>query len=256
MSRLEEEGEAKISSFEWGILPLMQEEEILGLEIPMHDPHGVAAVDDGDDLPAQGGSGSLGIMSLGNYPIEELAALAQFHDEVDGVAVLEGPSQFDDVPVAGEVVHDLDLAADVVDVVAVEELAGGDGLAGQLLMGLLVGHKVGHPELTPPQLPAEAVEGPHVRHGTVKDPPKRLLRLLLHLHGFIMIWIWIWVRVRVMRIISTIISSCSSGCWWCGVGEGLCRWILLSTAPGSGGVVGGEAVAVSHSIRSQKFNPI
>lgn len=186
----------------------MQEEEIFGLEIPMHDPQGVAAVDDGDNLPAQGGSGSLGIMSLGDDPIEELAALAQFHDEIDGVAVLEGASQLDDVPVAGEVVHDLDLAADVVHVVVVEELAGGDGLAGQLLMGLLVGHKVGHPELTTAQLPAKAVEGPDVRHGTVKDAAKRLLLLLVL--GF-MTWIWIWVRVRVMMIMSKIISSCSSG---------------------------------------------
>lgn len=135
----------------------MQEEEILGLEIPMHDPHGVAAVDDGDYLPAQGGSGSLRIMPLGDDPIEKLAALAQFHDEIDGVAVLEGASQLDDVPVAGEVVHDLDLATDVVHVVAVEEFAGGDGLAGQLLMGLLVGNKVGNPELTAAQLTAEAV---------------------------------------------------------------------------------------------------
>ncbi|BAS95569.1 Os05g0585601, partial [Oryza sativa Japonica Group] len=173
---LEEDGEAKIGGFERGVLALVEEEEVLGLEVPVHDPHGVAAVDDGDDLPAEGGGGALGVVAPGDDAVEELAALAELHDEVDGVAVLVGAAQLDDVAVAGEVVHDVDLAADVVEVVGAGELAGGDGLAGVASAGGLVGGEVGHPELPPPQLPPEGVGRTDVLHGPPQHPPHPILR--------------------------------------------------------------------------------
>lgn len=43
---LEEDGESEIRGLERRVLPLVKEEEVFGLEVPMHDPHGVAAVDD------------------------------------------------------------------------------------------------------------------------------------------------------------------------------------------------------------------
>ena len=95
----------------------------------MHDPHGVAAVHDGDDLPAERGGGALGVVPPGDDAVEELPALAELHDEVDGVAVLVGAPELDDAAVAREVVHDLHLPADVVHVVPVREFACGDGLA-------------------------------------------------------------------------------------------------------------------------------
>lgn len=174
MAWLEEYREAKIGSFERGIRLLLiimmmivviiflQEEEILGLEISMEDSHGVTAVDDGDDLPAEGGGGPFGVMSLGDDAIEELPSLAELHDEVDRMAVLKGPFELDDVLVSGEVMHDLHLTADIFEVVTVEEVAGGDGLAGQPLLGVLVGHKVGHAELATPELTPEAVQRPDV----------------------------------------------------------------------------------------------
>lgn len=41
---------------------------------------------------------------------------------------------------AREVVHDLDFTADVFNIVAVDELASGDGLASELLFGFFVSH--------------------------------------------------------------------------------------------------------------------
>lgn len=104
----------------------------------MHDRH---------DLPAESRGGALRVMAFGDDPVEELAASAELHDEIDGVAVLVGAFELDNVSVSSEVVHDLDLATNVLDVVAVDELAGGDGLAGELLAGLLVGDEVGNAEL-------------------------------------------------------------------------------------------------------------
>lgn len=92
----------------------------------MHHSHGVAIVHDGDDLAADYGGGALGVVTAGDDPIKELAAGAELHDEVDGVAVLEGALELDNVAVASEVMHDLDLPPDVFDVIAVDELASGD----------------------------------------------------------------------------------------------------------------------------------
>jgi hypothetical protein len=161
---LEEDGESEIRGLERRVLPLVKEEEVFGLEVPMHDPHGVAAVDDGDDLPAEGGGGTLGVVPPRDDAVEELPTLAQLHDEVDGVAVLVGAPELDDAAVAREVVHDLHLPADVVDVVAVRELPRRDGLARVPAAGGLVRGQVGDAELAPAQLPAERVGRAHVLH--------------------------------------------------------------------------------------------
>lgn len=92
----------------------------------MHHSHGVAVVHDGEDLAADYGGGALRVVTSGDDTVKELAAGAELHDEVDGVAVLECALELDDVAVAREVVHDLDLPPDVFDIVAVDELAGGD----------------------------------------------------------------------------------------------------------------------------------
>ena len=123
----------------------------------MHHAHGVAIVHHRHDLAAGVGGGALGVVALGDNPVEELAASAELHDEIDGVAVLVGALELHDVAVAGEVVHDLDLAPDVVDVVTVHELARCDRLARELLLRGLVGHQVRHAELPAAQLAPEGV---------------------------------------------------------------------------------------------------
>lgn len=125
---------------------------------------------DGDHLTAEIRRSSLGIMTLGNDPIEELAAGAELHDEVDRVAVLVGALELDDVAVTGQMMHDLHLAPDVLHVIVVDELPSGDGFAGELLLGLFVSHEVGDAELTAAELAAEGVGGPDVLHGLPEDP--------------------------------------------------------------------------------------
>lgn len=75
----------------------------------------------------------------------------------------------EEIPVAGQMVHDLDLAADVLDVIPVDELAGGDGLAGELLLRLLVRDQVRHAELAAAELAAEDVGGADVLHRPAED---------------------------------------------------------------------------------------
>jgi len=86
-------------------------------------------MNNGDDLPAERRGGALGVVPAGDDAVEELPALTELHDEVDGVAVLVGAPELDDAAVAREVVHDLHLPPHVLHVVQVRELAGGDGLA-------------------------------------------------------------------------------------------------------------------------------
>jgi hypothetical protein len=137
----------------------------------VEDPHRVTAVHDGDDLAAEHSGGALSVVSLGEDAFEDIPALAELHDEVDRVAVLVGAPELDDVAVSREVVHDLHLPADVFDVVAVDELPGGDGLAGEALPRLAVRDEVGDPELAPPELAAEGVSGAHVLHQPAKHAP-------------------------------------------------------------------------------------
>lgn len=146
-----------------------QEQEVLRLQIPVHHSHGVAIVDDPDNLTAEIGGGALGVVALGDDPVEELAAGAELHDEIDGVAILVGAFELHDVPVAGHVVHDLDLAANVLDVVSVDQLPGGDRFARELLLRFLVGHQVGDTELSAPELAPKDVRRPDVLHGPPED---------------------------------------------------------------------------------------
>lgn len=170
---LEEHGEPEVRSFKRRGLVRTEKQEILGLQVPVHDTHGVAVVHHGHDLPAEVGGGSLGVVALGYDAVEELAAGAELHDEIDGVAVLVRALELHYVAVSGQVVHDLDLPADVLDVVAVDELARGYGLAGELLLRLLVSHQVGHAELAPTQLAPEHVGRPDVFKWPAKDAAYR-----------------------------------------------------------------------------------
>lgn len=164
-----------------------QEQEVLRLQIPVHHSHGVAIVDYPDYLTTEIGRSPLGIMSLGDYPVEELAAGAELHNQIDRVTILVGALELHDVAVTGHVVHDLDFPADVLDVVAVDELPRRDRLAGELLLRLLVGHQVGYAKLAAAELAAEDVGRTDILHGPSQNAA----------HG-------------------------SGGCWGCGGGGEMC----------------------------------
>ncbi|WVZ61966.1 hypothetical protein U9M48_011771 [Paspalum notatum var. saurae] len=135
----------------------------------------MARFDDPNDDPGELRGGLLGVMAPLYDPVEELPSGAQLHDEVHGDGVLVCPDDGDDVGVAGQVVHDLDLAAHVLDVLVGAELPLGDGLAGELFPRGLVGALVGGAELALPQPLAQRVEileplGVAPQHGAGEEP--------------------------------------------------------------------------------------
>ncbi|BAT12872.1 Os11g0171601, partial [Oryza sativa Japonica Group] len=162
-TRLVEHGEAEISGLEGGVLGGAGEEEVLGLEVPVHDAERVASLDDGDDGADELRGGALGVVALGDDAVEELAAGAELHDDVDEQRVLVGAADADDVGVLGEVVHDLDLAPHVLVVLPAQQLPLGDGLARELAAARLVHAQVRRPELPLPELLPDAVVVAHVR---------------------------------------------------------------------------------------------
>ncbi|TQE10046.1 hypothetical protein C1H46_004336 [Malus baccata] len=106
-------------------------------------------------------------MPLLDDPIKQLAAGTELHDEVHEDGVLVGALDLDDAGVLGEVVHDLNLPPDVVVVLLAEELALGDGLAGVVGAGGLVGAEVGGAELSLAQFLA---------HQVMVSQPRRFVR--------------------------------------------------------------------------------
>jgi hypothetical protein len=166
---LEEDGEPEVGGLERRVLVLAEEEEVFGLEVPVDDAEGVAGVHDLDDGAEQRGGGALGVLALGDDPVEELTAGAELHDEVHGLLVLVRALELHDVGLAGEVVHDLHLAAHVLHVLLGGQLPLGDGLACEALPGGLVRAEAGDAELAAPELLADGVDAPHVLHWAAQD---------------------------------------------------------------------------------------
>ncbi|RDX74389.1 hypothetical protein CR513_45876, partial [Mucuna pruriens] len=105
-------------------------EEVLGLEVPMHDAIVVTHLDNLSDGAGNVGSGALAVVSPGDNPVEELAALAELHDEVDVLVVLVGGLELDDVGVLRQRGHDGNLAPHVFDVHGGPKLPLRDRLTG------------------------------------------------------------------------------------------------------------------------------
>ena len=160
----EEDGEPKVGGLERRVLVLAEEEEVLGLEVAVDDAHGVAGVDDLDDGAEERGGGALGVVALGDDPVEELPAGAELHDEVHRALVLVGALELHDAGLAGEVVHDLHLAPHVLDVLLGGQLPLADGLARELLARGLVRAQRRDAELPAPELLAHGVGALDVLH--------------------------------------------------------------------------------------------
>jgi len=118
--------QAKIGGFELGIFLNSVKEKVLGLEVPVHDSKRVTSLDNLNNGLDELGGLTLTVVALLNDPVEELAALAELHDEVDGGGVLVGAVDPDDVGVFGEVVHYLNLPPNVIVVLLAEKLPLGD----------------------------------------------------------------------------------------------------------------------------------
>uniref|UniRef100_A0A7C9ES81 Uncharacterized protein n=1 Tax=Opuntia streptacantha TaxID=393608 RepID=A0A7C9ES81_OPUST len=74
--------QTKISGLKEGILILAREQEILRLQIPMHDTHKMTHMHNINNLSQNRSSSFLTVMPLRNDPIEELPPSTQLHHQI------------------------------------------------------------------------------------------------------------------------------------------------------------------------------
>jgi len=140
-----------------------------------------ADLDDFDDGFEDGGGGALGVVAARDNSVEELAALAELHDEVNGIVVFEGVLEPDDVGVFGQVPHDLHLPPHILDINGGSQFLLRYRFARQLLLRLLVTAQVRDAELPSAQLPAQIIAQPNVPARGVLQHDKLLPRRFLPL---------------------------------------------------------------------------
>ena len=144
---LEEHREPKVRGFKRGVLLAAEEEKVFGLEISVHDAHGMTGMNNLNYRSQKGSRSSLGVMPLGDNPIKELSSGAELHDQVHRLLILVSAFQLHDILLACEMVHDLNFSFDVLYVFLVDQLSLGDGLARELLTGSTVSAEMGDAEL-------------------------------------------------------------------------------------------------------------
>lgn len=105
------------------------EQDVLGLDVAVHDPEAVAVRDGGEELADEAAGLGLGEGSAVGDDVEEGAAVAELHDEGEGGGGVEGVDDGDDVGVRGEEGHDLGL---VLEAGAVGGVVGEEGLVDDL----------------------------------------------------------------------------------------------------------------------------
>jgi len=118
---------------------------------------------------------SLTVVALLDDPVEELAALAELHDEVHGGGVLVGALDANHVSVLRQVVHYLNLPPHVLVVLLAQKLPLRNRLARELLPTRAARAQERRPELPLPQLPTHLVHFPEVLR-PVRQNPRRLHR--------------------------------------------------------------------------------
>ena len=158
VARFEEAGGAEVRQFQHRILVHCLEQEILGLQVAVHDAGAMARIHDADDGAREMRGLGLRVGAALDDAVEQLAALAELHHKVDGCGVLVRALDGDHVGVACEVVHDLDLAPHILDLLLGDELPLGDALARVLESRCVFGAQVRDPELAFSQFSPECVE--------------------------------------------------------------------------------------------------
>ena len=88
LARPEERRQPEVGRLERGVLGLVEEEEVLGLEVAVDHAHRVAHLDDADDRPRRLRGRRLAIVPLLGDAGEQLAPRAQLHHEVHRERVL------------------------------------------------------------------------------------------------------------------------------------------------------------------------
>lgn len=85
---LEKDGEPKVGGLEGRVLRLVRQQEVLGLEVPVHDPQLVALLDDPHDDSCQAGRSALAVVPLSDDAVKQLPPGAHLHDQVHVLQVL------------------------------------------------------------------------------------------------------------------------------------------------------------------------
>lgn len=104
--------EAEIGDEQVGVVFGGAEEQVLGLEVAVHDAVGVEVGDGGEGGQDQGGGVGFVVVALAADAVEELAAQGEVGDEVEVVLRLEVVDEGEDVAVAhGDALEDCDFVA-------------------------------------------------------------------------------------------------------------------------------------------------
>lgn len=140
-----------------------------------------ADLDNFDDGFDDGCGGALGVVAARDNAVEELATLAELHDEVNSTVVFECVLERDDVGVFGQVSHDLHLPPHILDINGGSQFLLGYRFARPLLLRLLITAQVRHAELPSAQLPAQFIAQPNVPARGVLEHDELLGRRFLPL---------------------------------------------------------------------------
>lgn len=165
----EKHRETKISGLKRRILIFTKEQEILRLQVSMHDSHSMTVMNHRNNLPANIRRSSFGVMSLNNYPVKKLPAGTKLHHKINRVSILISTFELNNVTVAGKMMHDLNLTANIIDIVTVYEFACGYWFASELFLGDFMGYQISNAELATAEFTAEGEDGADVFHGAAED---------------------------------------------------------------------------------------
>lgn len=146
------------------------EQEVFRLEVSMHNPKGMTSLNKSNNDLCQLSSLSLTVVAFLDNPIKELSTLTELHYKVNTDRVFIGTFDLDNMRILREMVHYLNLPANILVVIGAEKLAFWDGLAGIGVAGGLVSAEKGGSELALPQFSTQGVELCEVLGPMWEDP--------------------------------------------------------------------------------------
>lgn len=135
----------------------------------MHHPKRVASLHNTNNDPRELSGLPLTIMPPLYDPIKELPSSAELHDNMHAKLVLICALDCDDILMPGEMVHDLDLPANILNILLGDKFALGDGFAGVVHAGGDLGTEIGGAKLALAKLTAKGIEIAEGWSGVAED---------------------------------------------------------------------------------------
>lgn len=143
----EEDRETKINGLEGKIIILVNQQEVLRLQISMHNPKRMASLNNPNNNPGQLSGPPLTVVSPLDNAVEELAAGAKLHNNMDIERILISTFDGDNVLVTSQMVHYLNLPPNILNILSGDQLPLRDRLAGVLGPRRVLDAQIGCPEL-------------------------------------------------------------------------------------------------------------